>query len=63
MYICPTCHKGYENEEALTSHFLQCWKTHNPSHESKPAPSKTTTEREVSEDVANFFAIFNQCKK
>ena len=64
MYICPTCYKGYENEEVLASHFLQCWKAHNPNHESKPAPCKgNMTKREVSEDIKNFFALFNQCQK
>lgn len=64
MYICPTCNKGYENEEILASHFLQCWRDHNPNHESKPAPCKgNITKREVDDDVLNFFARFEQCRK
>ena len=63
MYICPTCNRGFKNEEIVAKHFLQCWKTYNPHHESKSAPCKTITEREVSEDITNFFASFNKCKK
>ena len=63
MYICPTCHRGFNDEEVIAKHFLQCWHARNPNHESAPSPLKTTTEREVSEDVINFFASFNKCKK
>ena len=63
MYICPTCHRSFENEEVIAKHFLQCWKARNPYHESKPAPCKVMTEREVSEDTTNFFALFDKCKK
>jgi len=63
MYICPICNRGYKNPDDVAKHSLQCWREHNPNHESKHAPCKTTTEREVSEDVVNFFALFNQCKK
>lgn len=63
MYICPTCRRSFKDEEIVAKHFLQCWKTYNPHHESKSAPCKTITEREVSEDITNFFASFNKCKK
>lgn len=63
MYICPTCHRGFNDEEIIAKHFLQCWRNRNPNHESTPSPLKTTTEREVSEEVTNFFASFNKCKK
>lgn len=63
MYICPTCNRGFKNEEVIVKHSLQCWKARNPHHESKPALCKVMTEREVSEDITNFFASFNKCKK
>ena len=63
MYICPICNRGFKNEEIIAKHFLQCWKACNPNHESKLAPCEVTTEREVSEDITNFFASFKQCKK
>ena len=64
MYICPTCNKGYENEEVLASHFLQCWREHNPNHKSKPAPCKgNINKREINDDVLNFFARFKKCQK
>lgn len=64
MYICPICNRGYKNPDDVAKHSLQCWREHNPNHQSKPAPSKGNfTEREVSEDIKNFFASFNQCQK
>ena len=63
MYICPICHKGFKEEEAITKHSLQCWRFHNPNHQSKAAPCKVMTEREASEDVIDFFASFGKCKK
>lgn len=60
MYICPTCHKGFENKEIITKHSLQCWREHNPNHKSKEAPCKVKTERTINEDVANFFASFRK---
>lgn len=67
MYICPICHKGFEKEEAITRHSLRCWREHNPNHQSTPAPCKgNTTERQVDEDVLNFFASFRKesaCQK
>lgn len=59
MYICPTCGKGFETEEALTKHYLKCWKEKNPNHKSKSAPrSEDINTREVSNDIANFFNSF-----
>ena len=63
MYICPICNKGFQSKEFITTHSLQCWREHNPNHKSKPAPCKVMTEREVSEDVTNFFASFGKCNK
>ena len=57
MFICPTCRSAFATEEILTKHFLKCWREHNPNHKPKPAPCKgNTTQREMNEDVANFFA-------
>lgn len=57
MFICPTCRSAFATEEILTKHFLKCWREHNPNHKPKPAPCKgNTTQREMNEEVANFFA-------
>ena len=58
MYICPICNKGFKTEESITKHSLQCWRAHNPNHESKPAPCECTTERQIDNNVLNFFASF-----
>ena len=64
MYICPACHRAYKNPEDVAKHSLGCWREHNPNHIAKPAPCKgNITEREVSEDVINFFTSFTICKK
>ena len=56
MYICPTCGNIFATEEMITRHFLKCWRKHNPNHKPKPAPCKgNTTQREMNDDVANFF--------
>ena len=61
MYICPTCHKGFKDKEVIAKHSLQCWREHNPNHISKPAPCKgNITERQINEDVLNFFASFRK---
>lgn len=61
MYICPTCKRTFINPDKLTSHFLPCWKEHNPNHISKPAPrSEDKIEREVNDEMANFFAMLNK---
>lgn len=61
MYICPTCCKEFEKEEACVKHFLKCWKDKNPNHKSKPAPrSEDINTRDINDDVANFF---NSLKK
>lgn len=57
MFICPTCRSAFATEEMITKHSLQCWRKHNPNHKSKPAPCKgNITQREMNDDVANFFA-------
>lgn len=59
MYICPTCGKQFESDEALTKHFLKCWKEQHPYHQSKPAPrSEDINTRAVNDDIANFFNSF-----
>ena len=61
MYICPICNKGFKTEDAITKHSLQCWREHNPNHQSKPAPCKgNITTQEINEDVFNFFASFRK---
>lgn len=56
MFICPTCSKEFNTEEAIQKHFLQCWKEQHPYHKSKSAPKgEDVTTREVSNDIANFF--------
>ena len=64
MYICPTCNKMFEAPESVAKHSLQCWRVHNPNHKSKPAPCKgNITERQMNDDITNFFARFKVCKK
>ena len=63
MYICPTCHRGFTDKEVIAKHSLQCWKEHNPNHQSTPAPCKSTTKHEINDDVINFFARFEVCQK
>lgn len=61
MYICPTCNKRFKTEETITKHSLQCWREHNPNHQSKPAPCKgNITKQEINEDVAHFFSSFKK---
>ena len=64
MYICPTCNKGFKNAKDVTKHSLKCWHKYNPKHESKSAPCKgNVTERQMNEDVNNFFMRFKTCQK
>ena len=64
MYICPTCTKGFKNAKDVTKHSLKCWHKYNPKHESKSAPCKgNVTERQMNEDVNNFFMRFKTCQK
>ena len=59
MYICPTCGKQFEMEEALVKHMSKCWREKNPTHKSKPAPrSEDINTNEINEEVANFFNLF-----
>lgn len=61
MYICPICNRGFKNPEAIAKHSLQCWREHNPNHQSKPAPCKgNITIQEINEDVSNFFTSFRK---
>lgn len=61
MYICPTCHKKFQEEQKLIKHFLSCWKEQHPFHQSKPAPKGEDIEiRKVNEDIMNFFNSFKE---
>ena len=61
MYICPTCHKGFQTEEMIRKHFLTCWKEQNPFHKSKSAPRGEDVEtRKINDDVINFFNSFKE---
>ena len=56
MFICPTCSKQFDTDDALVKHFLRCWKEQNPNHKSKSAPrSEDINTREISDDILNFF--------
>lgn len=64
MYICPTCNKKFEYEDDIAKHSLKCWKEHNPNHRSKEAPhSDDIIERQMNNDILNFFKGFQSCKK
>ena len=59
MYICPTCGKQFEKEEALAKHYLACWKEQHPYHKSKPAPrSEDINPRTSNSEIENFFNSF-----
>lgn len=59
MYICSVCGKGFQEGEALTKHFLKCWKEVHPYQKSKPAPrSEDINTREANQDVFDFFNAF-----
>ena len=61
MYICPTCHKGFQTEEMIRKHFLTCWKEQNPFHKSKSEPRGEDIEiRKINDDVINFFNSFKE---
>lgn len=63
MYICPTCNRIFENEEAITKHSLKCWKEHNPNYKSIPAPhSEDIVTRNVNNDIINFFVSLQKGK-
>lgn len=60
MFICPTCNKEFDTEQAIQKHFLSCWKEQHPFHQSKSAPhSADIVTREVSNDIMNFFERLN----
>ena len=56
MYICPTCNRGFKNEENIQKHFLSCWKEQHPGHKSKPAPRSEDIEtKQIDNGVLDFF--------
>lgn len=57
MYICPTCNRGFKNEESVQKHFLSCWKEQHPGHKSKPAPRSEDIEtKQIDSGVLDFFS-------
>ena len=59
MFICPTCGKQFDTENALVKHMSKCWREKNPTHKSKPAPrSEDINTREDSQDILDFFNSF-----
>ena len=59
MFICPTCGKQFEMEDALVKHISKCWREKNPNHKSKPAPrSEDVNTREDNQDILDFFNSF-----
>lgn len=60
MFICPTCNKEFNTEQAIQKHFLSCWKEQHPYHKSKSAPhSADIVTRKVNDDIMNFFERIN----
>ena len=60
MFICPTCNKEFDTEQAIQKHFLGCWKEQHPFHQSKSAPhSENIITRKVSNDIMDFFERLN----
>ena len=59
MFICPTCGKQCEIEDALVKHMSKCWREKNPTRKSKPAPrSEDINTREDKQDILDFFNSF-----
>lgn len=56
MYICSTCKRGFESEDSIRKHFLNCWKEQHPYHQSTPAPhTEDIVTREADDNVLSFF--------
>ena len=61
MFICPTCEKQFEMEDALVKHMSKCWREKNPHLRSKPAPrSEDVNIREISNELIDFFDSFKR---
>ena len=61
MYFCPTCSSPFKEEDKLVKHMSKCWRENNPNHKPKPAPqSADINTREVNEDIASFFSMFQK---
>ena len=60
MFVCPTCGEEFKYEQNIQKHFLQCWQSKHPYHQSKSAPrSENIVTREVNNDIAQFFGELN----
>jgi hypothetical protein len=61
MYICPTCNKGFKEEDFFVKHMLKCWREKNSHLKSKPAPrSEDINTRTVNNEIADFFNSFKK---
>lgn len=61
MYICPTCQREFSKEEAISKHFLKCWKEKHPYHKSNPAPrSEDVVTKEINDEILDFFTSFER---
>lgn len=60
MFVCPICQREYRTDAAVAKCFLACWKDKNPTHESNSVPKYEETIRNVSNDVADFFAEYQK---
>ena len=61
MFICPTCGKQFEMEDALVKHMSKCWREKKPHLRSKPAPrSEDVNTREISNELIDFFDSFKR---
>ena len=60
MYICSICNKGFESEQSIVKHSLQCWRLHNPNYKVQSAPCKCNTKRQINNDILNFFTSFKK---
>lgn len=59
MYICPICGKSYKTEETVAKCFLACWREKNLVHQSNPVPRTEVIERQVSNDILEFFKAYD----
>ena len=56
MYFCPVCNRSFEKEGGVRRHYLACWREHNPSAKSTPAPHlQDVSVSFADDDVMRFF--------